>query len=77
MGSHFLTNVFCYQFDGVTIENAVNQMNNPRDFESVGSGVGELRGILFMGGGTMNYVLMLAIPILLFAWYWLIFRKEK
>lgn|GEM_PF-2888798 len=25
----------------------------------------------------MEYVLMLTVPLLLFAWYWLIFRKEK
>jgi len=25
----------------------------------------------------MEYVLMLVVPLMLFTWYWLIFRKEK
>jgi len=25
----------------------------------------------------MEYALMLIVPLMLFAWYWLIFRKEK
>jgi hypothetical protein len=30
MGSHFLTNVSCYQFDEFTTENAVNHINDLR-----------------------------------------------
>jgi len=25
----------------------------------------------------MEYALMLVVPLMLFAWYWLIFKKEK